>query len=142
MRSRALRPLSDASIASRKPVGIGRAGGRLALQFLPDEPGIDQLVAQILGQGARVALIAHHVRGDQHQQLGARPRIRLAREQGAEQRDILQDRESLIALRVVVADQAGHPDRLAVLNRNAGAKQALIESRRVDVAGGRSNRRR
>src|SRR3954454_21133314 len=38
-----------------EPVWIGRAVQRLALQFLADEAGIDQLVAEVFGQRARIA---------------------------------------------------------------------------------------
>src|SRR5438874_6252284 len=71
-----------------EPVWIGRAAQRLALQFLADETGIDQLVAEVFGQGARIALVLDHARRDQHQQLGALAPIHLARYQAAEQRDV------------------------------------------------------
>src|ERR1051325_2834433 len=117
------------------PVRIGRAAERLALQFLADEPGIDQLVAEVLGERAGVALVLDHARGDQHQQFGALTPVHLARYQAAEQRNVLEQRDPRIALRVAVADQAGEPHRLTVLDRDAGADQPLIEGRRVESAG-------
>src|SRR5205085_776975 len=43
-----------------EPVRIGRAAQRLALQFLADEPSIDQLVAEIFGERAGIALVLDH----------------------------------------------------------------------------------
>src|SRR3954470_13476892 len=83
-----------------EPVRIGRAAQRLALQFLADEPGVDQLVAEVFGQGARIALVLDHARGDQHQKLGALTPIHLARYQAAEQRNVLEQRDAGITLRV------------------------------------------
>ena len=60
-------------------VRVGQARHTLALKLLRDEPGIDQLAAQILGQRACIALIVHDMRRDQHEQLGARPRVALGR---------------------------------------------------------------
>ncbi len=48
-----------------------QAGGASLLQVLRHQAGVDQLVAQIVGQGARVALILHDVRRDQDEQFGA-----------------------------------------------------------------------
>jgi hypothetical protein len=108
---------------------------RLPLQLLPNQPGIDELVAQILGERARIALVAHYSRRDQDQELRALSRIRLAGNEAAEYGNILEDRDPGIALLVIVTDQTGHPDRLPVLHRNTRPKQPLVEGRRVDVSG-------
>src|SRR5437667_9518136 len=42
-----------------QPVRVGQPRVALALQLLRDQPGVDQLTAQILGQRARIALIVH-----------------------------------------------------------------------------------
>jgi hypothetical protein len=63
-----------------QPVRVGQAGGAPLLQVLRHQAGVDQLVAQIVGQGARIALIVHDVRRDQDEQLGAGARVVLVRE--------------------------------------------------------------
>jgi hypothetical protein len=40
-----------------QPVRVGQAGGAPLLQVLRHQAGMDQLVAQIVSQGARIALI-------------------------------------------------------------------------------------
>src|SRR3984893_10583017 len=116
------------------PVRVWRAVKRLVLKLLADEAGVDQLVAQIFGKRARIALVLHDMRRDQHQQFGAEAGIGLVGEQGPQHRYILQYRDAGITLRIAVADQASHADGLPVLDRDPRSDQPLIEGRRIDAA--------
>src|SRR5713226_3819200 len=61
-----------------EPVRVRRTAQRPAIQLLGHQTGIDQPVAQILGESQRIALILHHMRGDQDQELSAFSPIHLA----------------------------------------------------------------
>ena len=76
-----------------EPLGVGLRG---------DEPGTDQLIAQILGQRAGIALIVHNMRRDQHEQLGAGSRVALGGNQRAEDRDVLEEGYAAVIIRGIV----------------------------------------
>src|SRR5271166_678746 len=72
--------------------------------------------------GTRPALIMDHMRGNQHQQLAAGSRVALGRNQRAEDRDVLEEGYAGVIIPGIVADQTGHPDRLAVLDSHSRAE--------------------
>src|SRR5262245_45086462 len=55
-------------ISGLQPIRIGHAGYALALQLLRNEPCVDQLATQILGQSPGIALVVDHMRRDQYEQ--------------------------------------------------------------------------
>src|SRR5439155_539494 len=112
-------------------VRVGQPRATLALQLLRDQAGVDQLAAQILGQCTRIALIVYDVRGDEHQQFSALARVALGRNYRAEDRDVLEEGYPAVIIRDIIADQAGHPDRLAVLDSHSRAERLIVESWRA-----------
>src|SRR5579864_487541 len=114
-----------------QPVWIWPTAGRFALKVLRHHPSIEQLVAQVVGERAGAALILNDMRRDQNEELGARARVVLGRQQRADDRDILQEGNSSVSLLSGVANEAGDADRLPILDGKAGADDAIVECRRT-----------
>ena len=64
-------------------IRVGGAADRGGLQRARHQGGIRQLLLQVLGEVERLLLVAHDMRGDQHQQFLARAVIVLRAEQAA-----------------------------------------------------------
>ena len=58
-------------------------------------------------------------------------RVALGGNQRAEDRDVLEEGYAAVIIRGIVADQTGHPDRLAVLHSHPRAEYLIVEGRRA-----------
>src|ERR671919_1632674 len=102
----------------------------------PHLEGLERVhpLTQLVGNAARLGVIADHAWGEQDQQLRARLAAVRRPEGVAQNRDPRQNRHADLAVVAPVPDQAAQGDGLAVLDGDRALNPALVDRRRQPAA--------